>query len=63
MTDSELATVIRVPIEQLDHLMNLVGELVLARNHIVQIVSGRQDDELTEPVQRLKARMKAPELA
>jgi two-component system chemotaxis sensor kinase CheA len=43
-----------VPIEQLDHLMNLVGELVLARNHLVQIVSGRQDDELTEPVQRLK---------
>ena len=57
MTDSELATVIRVPIEQLDHLMNLVGELVLARNHIVQIVSGRQDDELTEPVQRLKVLM------
>ncbi|MDB5391520.1 MAG: CheA signal transduction histidine kinase [Planctomycetaceae bacterium] len=52
-TEPELSTFIRVQIDHLDDLMNLVGELVLARNRIVQIVSSRQDDELTEPIQRL----------
>lgn len=51
--EPELASYIRVQIDHLDELMNLVGELVLARNRIVQIVSSRQDDELTEPIQRL----------
>lgn len=51
--DPELSTVIRVQIDHLDDLMNLVGELVLTRNRIVQITSSREDDELTEPIQRL----------
>lgn len=51
--DPELSTIIRVPIDHLDHLMNLVGELVQARNRIVQIAANRSDDELLEPVQRL----------
>ena len=55
--DPELSTIIRVPIDHLDHLMNLVGELVLARNRIVQIASDRADDELFEPVQRLNTLM------
>lgn len=44
---------IRVQIDHLDDLMNLVGELVLTRNRIVQVATGRPDDELTEPIQRL----------
>lgn len=52
-TEPELSTFIRVQIDHLDDLMNLVGELVLARNRIVQITASRQDDELTEPIQRL----------
>ena len=51
--DPEHSAFIRVQIDHLDDLMNLVGELVLARNRIVQIASARQDDELTEPIQRL----------
>ncbi len=49
----ESSTFIRVQIDQLDDLMNLVGELVLARNRIVQIAATRPDDEMTEPIQRL----------
>ncbi len=51
--EPETSTFIRVPIDQLDDLMNLVGELVLARNRIVQIAASREDDEMTEPIQRL----------
>ena len=51
--DGEHSSFIRVQIDHLDELMNLVGELVLTRNRIVQIASSRQDDEMTEPIQRL----------
>lgn len=51
--DPESSTVIRVQINHLDDLMNLVGELVLTRNRIVQVTENRADDELTEPIQRL----------
>lgn len=51
--DGEHSSFIRVQIDHLDELMNLVGELVLNRNRIVQIASSRQDDEMTEPIQRL----------
>src|SRR5690606_23819128 len=37
---------IRVDVELLDSLMNLVGELVLTRNQIVQRAASRQDTEL-----------------
>ena len=53
-SERELSTFLRVKIDYLDELMNLVGELVLARNHLVQVTSGRSpDDALTEPIQRL----------
>lgn len=44
---------IRVDVSLLDGLMNLVGELVLARNQILQLVSHEQDDDFHVPAQRL----------
>ncbi|MFN8586796.1 MAG: Hpt domain-containing protein [Candidatus Eisenbacteria bacterium] len=44
---------IRVDVGQLDRLMNLVGELVLARNQIVQHSSDRSSDGLAKASQRL----------
>jgi len=46
-------TVIRVDVEQLDRIMDLVGELVLARNQIVRFAGNTQDAELIKPTQRL----------
>jgi two-component system chemotaxis sensor kinase CheA len=46
-------TAIRVNVEQLDKLMNLVGELVLARNQIVQHSALTQDNPLIAASQRL----------
>jgi two-component system chemotaxis sensor kinase CheA len=43
---------IRVDVDLLDTLMNLVGELVLARNQILQLTAG-QDTALLAPAQRL----------
>lgn len=50
---SAVSSLVRVDVDLLDRLMNLVGELVLARNQIVQIVSNRSDPELLNPIQRL----------
>ncbi len=47
-----LDSTIRVDVGLLDKLMNLVGELVLARNQLLQGTSG-QDSVLTRTVQRL----------
>ena len=44
---------IRVDVEQLDRIMDLVGELVLARNQIVRFAGQTQDAELIKPTQRL----------
>jgi two-component system chemotaxis sensor kinase CheA len=44
---------VRVSVEQLDSLMNLVGELVLARNEIVQFSAGQQSTVLLSSSQRL----------
>lgn len=44
---------IRVEVAQIDRLMNLVGELVLARNQIVQLAGERADGAWTGPVQRV----------
>jgi two-component system chemotaxis sensor kinase CheA len=44
---------IRVDVVLLDKLMNLVGELVLARNQILQFSNGREDVGLVAPSQRL----------
>jgi len=44
---------IRVDVVQLDKLMNLVGELVLARNQIVQFTSQSQEPTLLNAAQRI----------
>jgi two-component system chemotaxis sensor kinase CheA len=44
---------IRVDVVLLDKLMNLVGELVLARNQILQFSNGKEDAGLLAPSQRL----------
>jgi two-component system, chemotaxis family, sensor kinase CheA len=46
---------IRVNVEQLDKLMNLVGELVLARNQIIQFSSIQKHTALLGTAQRLNA--------
>ena len=47
---------IRVDVHQLDALMNLVGELVLARNQILQLVRQKGDADFVAPAQRLNRR-------
>jgi len=44
---------VRVDVGVLDKLMNLVGELVLARNQILQFVAGVDDANFTATTQRL----------
>jgi two-component system, chemotaxis family, sensor kinase CheA len=44
---------IRVDVGLLDKLMNLVGELVLARNQVLQFSNATQDVGITAPSQRL----------
>jgi two-component system, chemotaxis family, sensor kinase CheA len=44
---------VRVDVHLLDSLMNLIGELVLARNQLVQLASDRHDAEYLVPAQRL----------
>ena len=46
-------TAIRVDVSQLDRLMNLVGELVLARNQILQFTAGSTAPTLQNASQRL----------
>lgn len=51
---SELSeTALRVDVHLLDKLMNLVGELVLARNQILQFTKNQNDSELVSTSQRL----------
>lgn len=51
---SELAdTTLRVDVTLLDKLMNLVGELVLARNQILQFTKKQNDGEFASTSQRL----------
>ncbi len=44
---------VRVDTRRLDEIMNLVGELVLARNRLSSLHSGREDDEITQAVANL----------
>jgi len=44
---------IRVPVDLLDKLMNLVGELVLVRNQVLQYASGTEDLEFVNMSQSL----------
>jgi len=52
-TTSVSDTAIRVDVGQLDKLMNLVGELVLARNQIVQFTAESQEATLLNAAQRI----------
>jgi len=52
-TTSLATSSIRVDVDLLDRLMNLVGELVLTRNHVLQITAGQQDAEFLNMTQRL----------
>jgi len=52
-TTSVSDTAIRVDVGQLDKLMNLVGELVLARNQIVQFTGESKEPTLLNASQRL----------
>jgi two-component system chemotaxis sensor kinase CheA len=44
---------IRVNLDVLETLMQMVGELVLTRNQLMQIVRGREDSDLKGPLQTL----------
>ncbi len=44
---------IRVNVDVLDSLMNLVGELVLTRNQLLQLVRGDQESRYTTPIVHL----------
>jgi len=53
---AEATLSIRVPAERLDHLVNLVGELVTVQAHLTQIAGNRHDNEISavaEEVERL----------
>lgn len=51
--DGLSASNIRVDVEVLDRLMNMVGELVLTRNRLVQLTNSRPDPALADVAQRL----------
>jgi two-component system chemotaxis sensor kinase CheA len=50
---SVAAQTIRVNVELLENLMNMVSELVLTRNQLLQMVRNQTDSEFTVPLQRL----------
>jgi two-component system, chemotaxis family, sensor kinase CheA len=50
--DKSTDTTIRVEVARLDHLMNLVGELVLGRNRLSQIVTLGKDEDAQEEFSR-----------
>lgn len=51
--DKDSGQTIRVNLDLLENLMNMVSELVLTRNQLLQIARNRNQDELTVPLQRL----------
>lgn len=52
---SSLGATLRVNIHQLDSLMDLVGELVLARNHVVEVASRQAAPDFVAASQRLNS--------
>ena len=55
-TAAEATLSIRVPADRLDHLVNLVGELVTVQAHLTQLAATRNDNDITsvaEEVERL----------
>ncbi len=54
--DSKVANQsIRVNVETLEHLMNMVSELVLTRNQLLEIVRRHEESEFKAPLQRLSS--------
>jgi two-component system, chemotaxis family, sensor kinase CheA len=53
LQSSTVESTIRVDIDLLDRMMNLMGELVLVRNQVMQHSTELQDDGLTNTCQRL----------
>lgn len=51
--DSSVLNAIRVDVSLLDRLMNLAGELVLARNHVLQFAEKLEDSEFLSSIQRI----------
>jgi two-component system chemotaxis sensor kinase CheA len=51
--ESLAAQTLRVPVDLLEQLMTLVGELVLTRNQLLQTVRHNTDQALKSPLQRL----------
>ncbi len=45
---------LRVAAEKLDHLINLVGEMVVIQSRLSQVVMGRDEAELIEPVEEVE---------
>ncbi|MGG6265939.1 chemotaxis protein CheA [Leptolyngbya sp. AN03gr2] len=52
-TATALDPTIRVQVNVLDHLMNLVGELVLVRNRVLQLTTQNQHSELLSACQQI----------
>ncbi|MBE9009174.1 chemotaxis protein CheA [Pseudanabaenaceae cyanobacterium LEGE 13415] len=52
-TAAALDPTIRVQVNDLDHLMNLVGELVLVRNRVLQLTNLNQHSELLSACQQI----------
>ncbi|HEV3481688.1 MAG TPA: Hpt domain-containing protein, partial [Candidatus Acidoferrales bacterium] len=52
---SFLGTTLRVNIQQLDSLMDLVGELVLVRNHVIEVASRQAASDFVAASQRLNS--------
>jgi len=46
-------TTVRVDTKRLDDIMNMVGELVLVRNRLSKLRSGREDDEMSKAISNL----------
>ncbi len=46
---------IRIPVDQLEHLMNLAGELVLTRNELIQKVASLPDGDIHQTAQRVNS--------
>jgi two-component system chemotaxis sensor kinase CheA len=51
--DSALDTTIRVQVNLLDHMMNLVSELVLVRNRLLQLIPATDNTALTATYQQI----------
>ncbi|WP_053333643.1 chemotaxis protein CheA [Gemmatimonas phototrophica] len=51
--DAVSESTLRVGVQVLDQLMNLVGELALSRNQLLQLMGAHEDTEFSKPVQQL----------